>query len=77
MATEPTKTEKKKRATGPRVIKDKAVYLTFEGEVNKDTIKVLHDADAVFEAMDANPNLKRIKVVIPTKKRAPAPAAAA
>ena len=74
MATEPTK---KKRASGPRVIKDKAVYLTFEGDVNKDTIKVLHDADAVFEAMDANPNLKRIKVVIPTKKRAPAPAAAA
>lgn len=75
MATEPKKT---RRATGPRAVKDKVVYITYEGEVNKDSIKVLHDADAVFEAMDANPNLKRIKVVIPTKKRAapPAPAAA-
>lgn len=74
MATEPKKT---RRASGPRVVKDKVIYLTFEGDVNKDSIKVLHDADEVFEAMDANPNLKRVKVVIPTKKRAPAAPAAA
>ncbi len=72
MATEP----KKKRVMGPRVVKDKVVYLTFEGDVNRDTIKVLHDADEVFEAMDANPNLKRVKIVMPSKKRAPATPAA-
>lgn len=75
MAKETVPGEKKKRVMGPRVVKDKVVYLTFEGDVNKDSIRVLTDADEVFEAMDANPNLKRVKVVIPAKKKPAAPTA--
>lgn len=75
MATE-SKTEKKSRKGGVRVVKDKVAYLLFEGELNRDSIQVLFDADKVMETMDGNPNLKRARVVIPMK-RANKPAAPA
>lgn len=70
------KTEKKKRVMGPRVVKDKVVFLTFVGEVDMSTVKVYTNAEEVMDAMDANPSLKRAKVVIPVKRKpAPVPAA--
>lgn len=72
MATEPKKTRK----SGPRVAKDKVVYLVFEGEVNMSTMQIHTDPEKVMDAMDANSNLKRAKVVIPAKKKPVAPVAA-
>lgn len=72
MATEP----KKKRVMGPRVVKDKVVFLTFVGEVDMSTVKVYTSAEEVMDAMDANPSLKRTKVVIPVKRKPTAPTAA-
>lgn len=67
---------KKKRASGPRVVKDKVAYLLFRGDVEPGSIKVEFDADKVMEAMDGDGTLKRARVVIPVKRKAPAPAAA-
>ena len=74
MATEPK--VKAKRVMGPRVVKDKVVYITYKGDLDKSSINVHFDADAVFEIMDTDPEVKRIKVTIPSKaKKAPVPPA--
>lgn len=73
MATEPKKTRK----GGPRTVKDKVVYLLFKGEVDASTIRIEHDADAVMNAMDNDPGLKRARVVIPVKRAKPPVAPAA
>lgn len=73
MATEP----KKKRVMGPRVVKDKVIYLMYKGEVEAGSMRFLLNADDVFTAMDEDASLKRLKVTIPAKaKKAPAPVAA-
>jgi hypothetical protein len=71
MAIEP----KKKRVMGPRVVKDKVIYLMYKGDVEQGSMRFILNADEVFEAMDADPSLKRLKVTIPVKRKAPAPAA--
>ena len=65
MATEP----KKKRVMGPRVVKDKVVYLLYKGEVEAGSMRFVLNADDVFEAMDADASLKRLKVTIPANKK--------
>jgi hypothetical protein len=68
MATEP----KKVRKGGPRIAKDKVLYLTFKGSVEAGSIKFHENADAVFEVMDADPSVQRLKVVLPrAPKKAP------
>lgn len=76
MAKDINGVEKKKRVMGPRVVKDKVVFLTFVGEVDMSTVKVYTSAEEVMDAMDANPSLKRTKVVIPVKRKPAAPTAA-
>lgn len=74
MATEPKKTRK----SGPRVAKDKVVYLLFKGELDVSSIRVMagpNAADEVMDAMDQDSSLKRARVVIKAKKKADAPAA--
>jgi hypothetical protein len=72
MATEPKKTRK----SGPRVAKDKVVYLLFKGEIDVSSIRVETSADAVMDAMDNDSSLKRARVVLKAKKKADAPTAA-
>jgi hypothetical protein len=69
MATEPKKTRK----GGVRVMKDKVIYLTFKGELDASSLQFHENADKVFEVMDADPSIKRLKVVLPrASKKAPA-----
>jgi hypothetical protein len=70
MATEPKKTRK----GGPRIVKDKVIYLTFKGTIDAGSLQFHENADKVFEVMDADPSVSRLKVVLPrAAKKVPAP----
>lgn len=75
MAQEP----KKKRSQGPRVVKDKVVFLVSPEDIQN--LHVCNTAEEAMEVMMNNPGWKAKKHVIPVKRRpqanqAPAPAAA-
>lgn len=72
MATEPKKTRK----GGPRIVKDKVIYLTYKGSIEPGSMQFHLNADDVFEVMDKDPGVMRLKVVLPRKApKAAAPAA--
>jgi hypothetical protein len=70
MATEPKKTRK----GGVRVMKDKVIYLTFKGSIEPGSLAFHENADKVFEVMDADPTVNRLKVVLPRAAKKPAAA---
>lgn len=68
---------KKKRNNGPRVTKPKTAFVTFKGEIDKSSVAVHLDAEAAIDAINDARDLNMVKVVFPTKPRAPkAPVAA-
>lgn len=74
MATEPKKTRK----GGPRIVKDKVIYLTYKGSIEPGSMAFHLNADEVFEVMDKDPSVMRLKVTLPrakSKPKADAPAA--
>lgn len=68
MATAPTET-KKRRSSGPRVVKDKQVILMFKGQLEGD-VQVVFDPWEAMEAKDRDSTLQLKKVTIPVKRRA-------
>lgn len=76
-APESANGERKSRRSGPRVAKDKIVFLMFKGEVAAD-YQIALNAEQVLDLMEADPTWKRAKIVIPAKRpKTVAPAATA
>ena len=66
-----TDVKKPRKPRGPIIRKDKTAYMVYEGDVTN--FSILFDPEKVMEAMDANPNLKRKKFVVPVKSKPKVP----